>query len=101
MLLARLVEHFASDPTEPKKIFWQMAIAVPFLQVPALVWISFFLRGHGVGWMEGFGLKSRPASAVARGLLIGALFLPAAGGISGFRKLRWKKQACSRKSRTR
>jgi hypothetical protein len=82
MLLAGLLDHFTSGSTHAQSIFWQMAIAVPFMQISALVWISLFLRQHGVGWAEGFGLKaSKPAVAVARGLLVGALFLPVAGGL--------------------
>ncbi len=80
MLLVGLLEHFVSGSAHAQNDFWQILAAMLFLQIPALVWISLFLRQHGVGWAEAFGLKtSKPAAAVARGLLVGALFLPAAG----------------------
>jgi membrane protease YdiL (CAAX protease family) len=79
LLLASLVQHFAFGPAQGRSDFWQILIAIPFIQISALVWISFFLRQHGLGWVEAFGLKTfKPVAAVARGLLIGALFLPAA-----------------------
>ena len=79
MLLASLVEHFAAGSVQARNDFWQILAAMLFLQIPALLWISFFLRQHNVGWAEAFGLKSsKPAPAVVRGLLAGALFLPAA-----------------------
>jgi membrane protease YdiL (CAAX protease family) len=82
MLLAGLVEHFVSGSAQGPNDFWQILAAMLFLQIPALVWISLFLRQHGIGWAEAFGLKpSKPAAAVARGLLVGAFFLPAAWAV--------------------
>jgi membrane protease YdiL (CAAX protease family) len=59
--------------------FLQMMTGLLFLQGAALVWITFFLRQNGTGWREAFGLGlSDPVTAVAYGILAGALFLPAA-----------------------
>jgi hypothetical protein len=58
--------------------FVQMMISLVFLQVAIFVWITFFLRFNHTGWIEAFGLGlSEPATAVAYGVLTGALFLPA------------------------
>jgi membrane protease YdiL (CAAX protease family) len=103
MLLAGLVAQFAPGPTQARGDLWQIAIGIPFIQISALAWISFFLRQHDVGWAEAFGLKTfnpaaapstrswtrwtmklfglktfKPAGVLACGLLAGALFLPAA-----------------------
>jgi membrane protease YdiL (CAAX protease family) len=83
MLLDGLLQEFhsklAPGVSEAKIEFFQMMISLIFLQAAALVWITLFLRKNGTDWSAAFGLGlCEPVSAVAYGILAGALFLPAA-----------------------
>jgi membrane protease YdiL (CAAX protease family) len=79
MFLAGVVEHFASGWAKARSDLWQIVVATIGLEIPALAWIAWFLRQHRIGWKDAFGLRmSGPLAAVARGVLAGALFLPAA-----------------------
>ena len=79
ILLAGFLEHFFSAWPKAQRDFWQMVLAAIILEIPALVWIAFFVREHDIAWRDAFGLRmSGPPAAVARGALAGALFLPAA-----------------------
>jgi membrane protease YdiL (CAAX protease family) len=79
-LLVGLGAHVlgAKDQIGAKDEFWQTVIATMGLQIPALAWVALFLRQHKMGWKEAFGLRISGPRAVARGVLAGTLFLPAA-----------------------
>jgi membrane protease YdiL (CAAX protease family) len=79
MLLAGLLDHYTSGWPKARSDFWRIVLSAFFLEIPALVWIGFFLRQHNVDWKEAFGLRmTSPARAAACGLLAAALFLPVA-----------------------
>ena len=79
MLLAVSLGKLHLGLPEAQVEFLQMMISLAFFQLSALVWITIFLRQHGMGWKEAFGLGlSEPVTAAAYGILAGALFLPAA-----------------------
>jgi membrane protease YdiL (CAAX protease family) len=77
MLLAGLFVQSTAGWPKARSDFWQIVLSAFFLEIPALVWIGFFLRQHNVNWKEAFGLQmTSPAKAAAYGLLAAALFLP-------------------------
>jgi membrane protease YdiL (CAAX protease family) len=79
MLLAGSVDKLHLGLSDAQTEFLQMMISLAFFQISALVWISLFLRRFGIGWKEAFGLGlPEPFTAVAYGILVGALFLPGA-----------------------
>jgi membrane protease YdiL (CAAX protease family) len=79
MMVAGLLGKFRFGLPEVQIEFLQMMVSLAFFQFSALVWITLFLRQHGVGWKEAFGLNlSEPVTVAAYGVLVGALFLPAA-----------------------
>jgi membrane protease YdiL (CAAX protease family) len=81
MLLAGLVLPSAAAWPKARSDFWQIVLSAFSLEIPALVWIGFFLRQHNVSWKEAFGLQmTSPVKAAAYGLLAAALFLPVAMG---------------------
>jgi membrane protease YdiL (CAAX protease family) len=82
-LLAGLLAHYTSGWPKAQTEFWQTVIAASFLELPALAWIALFLRQHSVGWKDAFGFgTNEPGTAVAYGILAGALFVPAAWGLN-------------------
>jgi membrane protease YdiL (CAAX protease family) len=81
-VLAGLLGHFTSGWPKGQSDFWQIIISAFFLEIPALAWIALFLRQHDVDWKDAFGFQvTNPATAVAYGILAGALFVPAAWGL--------------------
>lgn len=85
MLLAGLLGKLHLGLSEAQSRFFQMIISLAFIQVSALIWITFFLRQFGLGWKEAFGFGlPEPFTAAAYGILAGALFLPAAWLLQGF-----------------
>jgi len=93
--LARLNRLLLEDafPSELAKIrlgplpqgdidFWEIVIAASFLEIPALGLVAFFLWQHKVRWQDAFGFRTdTAATAVAYGVMAGALFVPAAWGL--------------------
>jgi membrane protease YdiL (CAAX protease family) len=53
-------------------------IATLTLQGAALVWVALFLREHGTGWTEAFGLKNNRPVAVGLGVLVAVAVVPGA-----------------------
>jgi membrane protease YdiL (CAAX protease family) len=81
MLLSDLVLPSSAAEAKTRSDFWQIVLSAFSLEIPALVWIGFFLRQHNVNWKEAFGLQMTSlGKAVACGLLAAALFLPVARG---------------------
>jgi membrane protease YdiL (CAAX protease family) len=81
-LLAALLSHFTSTWPKAQIDFWQIVIGAFFLEIPALAWITLFLRQHEVRWKDAFGWQMcEPATAAAYGVLAAMLFLPAAWGL--------------------
>jgi membrane protease YdiL (CAAX protease family) len=88
MMLAGLLGKFHLGLPDAQLEFLQMMISLAFFQVSALVWITLFLRQHGIGWKDAFGLGlSQPMTAVAYGVLVGALFLPAAWALQSLSEI--------------
>ncbi len=56
----------------------QMVISAIAFQGAILILLIFFLREHGSGWRESFGLERRWQKAVLSGLMVAILFLPMA-----------------------
>jgi len=78
-ILAGLVAYATEGWPKAQSDSWQIAIGAFFLEIPALVWIAWFLRRQEVSWKDAFGLHvSNPAKALACGILAGALYVPAA-----------------------
>jgi membrane protease YdiL (CAAX protease family) len=85
MLVSGLLIPSTTDSPQTRVAFWQIVLSACSLEIPALIWIGFFLRRHSVSWKEAFGLQmTSPLKAAAYGLLAAALFLPVA---MGFRQL--------------
>ncbi|HEV7925515.1 MAG TPA: CPBP family intramembrane glutamic endopeptidase [Verrucomicrobiae bacterium] len=85
MLVSGLLIPSTTDSPQTRVAFWQIVLSACSLEIPALIWIGFFLRRHSVSWKEAFGLQmTSPLRAAAYGLLAAALFLPVA---MGFRQL--------------
>jgi len=81
MLVSGLLISSAAGSSQTRVAFWQIVISACSLEIPALVWIGFFLRRHNVSWKEAFGFQmTSPVKAAAYGLLAAALFLPVAMG---------------------
>lgn len=59
----------------------RVVIAVLSFQGAALVLVHFFLRQHGVGWIEGFGLDRHPRHALSSGLALGMAAVPVCWGL--------------------
>jgi hypothetical protein len=80
---ASLLGHFTPDWPKAQSDFWQIVIAAFFLEIPALIWIAFFLREHDVRWKDAFGFEmTSPATAAAYGVLAGTLFVPVGWGLN-------------------
>jgi uncharacterized protein len=85
MLVSGLLIPSTASSSQTRVAFWQIVLSACSLEIPALIWIGFFLRRHNVSWKEAFGLRmTSPLKAAAYGLLAAALFLPVA---MGFRQL--------------
>jgi len=70
-----LAQRLIAGKTDLENPIVTMLIAVLAFQGAALVLVHFFLREHGTGWMEGFGLNKRPALALLAGAIVGPLTL--------------------------
>jgi len=76
--LGGLVQHFTASWPKGQTDFWLLVISAAFMEIPALILIAFFLRQHNITWKDAFGFHTtEPATAVAYGVLAGALFVPA------------------------
>lgn len=73
MVVAQAVRYWtgAGDRSIPV-----MMIATMSFQGAALVLLHFFLREHGVGWREAFGLQEAPRRAALVGLVMAVAALP-------------------------
>jgi membrane protease YdiL (CAAX protease family) len=79
MLLAGSLDKLHLGLPDVQIQFLQMMISLAFFQISALVWIALFLRQNGISWKDAFGFGlPEPITAAAYGVLVGALFLPAA-----------------------
>jgi membrane protease YdiL (CAAX protease family) len=68
--------HWHGQLVETRNSTAGMLIAVFSFQGAALVFVHSFLREHGVGWAEAFGLKTDLRRALALGVILGCFFLP-------------------------
>lgn len=88
MMLAASLDKIHLGLTDTETEFVQIMISLAFFQFAALLWITGFLRRYGIGWKEAFGLGlPEPVTAVAYGVLTGAIFLPAAWLLQGLSEL--------------
>jgi membrane protease YdiL (CAAX protease family) len=79
MLVAASLGKVHWGLAEAQVEFLQMMTSLAFFQLSTIVWITIFLRQYGIGWKEAFGLGlPEPVTAAAYGIMVGALFLPAA-----------------------
>jgi membrane protease YdiL (CAAX protease family) len=62
----------------------QLVLAGLSFQGAALVLVTLFLREHGTGWRETFGLRVRPWRSMGFGLVAGCAILPVAWGLQLF-----------------
>jgi len=73
-----LEDAYPSELSRSQSAFWLLVISACCLEIPALVGIALFLRHYNVSWKAAFGFQSlEPVTAVAYGVLAGALFVPA------------------------
>src|SRR4051812_9150482 len=78
-IIAGLLYHFKLGMSEDTRRVLGMIISLLFLQIAAVVWISFFLRENNMTWKQGFGFgRKNSGLALGVGVLAGMLVLPIA-----------------------
>lgn len=59
----------------------QMVVALLSFQGAALIWVTLFLREHGMTWAEGFGFGNRWQHCMLLGVIVACVFLPIGLGL--------------------
>lgn len=77
LLLAALLQGGGRDKSPPT--VRQIIVSALFFQGASIVLVWRFVREHGLGWAEAFGLRQARPRAVALGALTICGFLPVAG----------------------
>lgn len=78
-IIATFLFHFKLGMNEDTRRFIGMIISLLFLQVAALVWITYFLRENRMTWKQAFGFGRKGSGfALGVGIVAGVLVLPIA-----------------------
>ncbi len=81
LVLTWWVMHALGSTGETQPSTLRIVVAVLGFQGAALLLVSRFLREHGTGWREGFGLKIDWPRALLLGLVFTLVFLPIGWGL--------------------
>jgi membrane protease YdiL (CAAX protease family) len=78
IIASLLYQHKLGMSDDTRRVL-SLIVSLLFLQVAAIVWITFFLRENAMTWKQGFGFGRKGSGfAIGIGILAGMLVLPIA-----------------------